>query len=644
MKISNLNSIFNFSSLIKITTLSFTLNPLAAGNDTDISTLPNCSGDTCTINADVNDGIDIKKSYTTIINNATINPTTSTGYDAFDIQGGSSASTIITLINNGNINGYISLSDSNTKITTLTNNGNIQGIKQSSGGNSEIGLLNNYGNIYLVNQVQCSSSGSGNYATFCGSSGANSIKATLGNYHLHINQDSNTFNSFNGYSTWSNDTSHLVIYANGSSNHYITINKDSKFILSVGSSFNLNKDYSIDKLITKQDGNKYDLTYKDSGSVSDLFSHLSTQSPIYYLERNGTYFRIGVDTSSSVGNAIYKSNIQSINNLLQSVFIFTSNSISGWGGDIGKSTLSSNNADNSYLAVDFREYERFYYKNERENPRLKLSQTRQNSRARTQNNNTANNFFFTPFISHNILTQNNGFGLSGFNYGFVSGLNFGVDSNNTLGIHAAFSYGNLSGKKDTFETDISTITTLLGLHYKLDMVYGLYFKIFGDVFYLLNKAVLNNQEQSPNSLGFGANVYLGKTFDFDNAGNLNLELGINTTGLQNNEINFTNEIYMKNFIMLVYSDIYLFYNKIFASRFGVNAGIGTKYLFTKPQAKIILGGYDTFDIGADTILGYLRLGIDWYINNTISLNLDYIGSFGDKSISNTGMFNIKVMW
>ena len=112
-------------------------------------------------------------------------------------------------------------------------------------------------------------------------------------------------------------------------------------------------------------------------------------------------------------------------------------------------------------------------------------------------------------------------------------------------------------KKDTFETDISTITTLLGLHYKLDMTYGLYLKVFGDAFYLLNKALLNKQKQSLDSIGFGANVYLGKTFDFDNVGNLNLELGLNTTGLQNNEINFINETYTKNFIMLVYGDVYL---------------------------------------------------------------------------------------
>ena len=50
-----------------------------------------------------------------------------------------------------------------------------------------------------------------------------------------------------------------------------------------------------------------------------------------------------------------------------------------------------------------------------------------------------------------------------------------------------------------------------------------------------------------------------------------------------------------------------------------------------------------FDIGVDEILGYLRLGVDWHINNMVILDLDYIGSFGDKSISNSGMFNIKVV-
>ena len=314
---------------------------------------------------------------------------------------------------------------------------------------------------------------------------------------------------------------------------------------------------------------------------------------------------------------------------------------------MNNSTFAYKNINNSYLAQntqDFREYERFYYKNQRENLRLQLSIRQTKTNNKTKDNNLTNHFFFAPFITHNILTKNNGFGLSGFNYGFVSGFGFGIDSNNTLGIHTGFSYGNLSGSKDVLQTDISSLTILLGLHYKLDITYGLYLKVFGDAFYLLNKALLNEQKQSLDSIGFGGSVYLVKVFDFDNVGNLNLELGLNTTGLQNNEINFINETYAKNFIMLVYGDVYLEYNKMFASGFGINTGIGTKYLFTKPKAEVIVGGYDTFDIGVDEILGYLRLGVDWHINNMVILDLDYIGSFGDKSISNSGMFNIKVVW
>ena len=67
-------------------------------------------------------------------------------------------------------------------------------------------------------------------------------------------------------------------------------------------------------------------------------------------------------------------------------------------------------------------------------------------------------------------------------------------------------------------------------------------------------------------------------------------------------------------------------------------------LFTKPTARIIVGGYNDFEIGADKILGYARLGLNYNINHSVIFNLDYIGSIGDKSINNSGIFNIRVLW
>ena len=592
----------------------------------NLENLPNCSGNDCVINNDVNNDIDVTKNHTNIVNNATIG----TGKDALEIK---SSVTIDTLTNNGVINGYIGLSDSTSIIKTLNNYGSINGIVKISGGNSQINKLNNYGSIYLYNQQS-----SNKYVTFKNESGGSTI-ITIGNYHIHLNQDSATFNTFSGYSNYTKDTSHLVIDSNDVSNNgIIKITKDSKFILSVGNNFNLNTDYSLDKLITNENGNKFNLKYEDLTLVNDLFSHLTTQSPTFYLERNGNYFRIGIDTQSSIGNTIYKSNIQAMNSLSNHINVFSTSSMAN-----GYTLALNDSKEAIYLAKDFREYDRFYYKNDENKTMLARAGIRGSSRAQSSKRQ-AYDFFFAPFVSHTILTKSNGFGLSGLSYGFVSGISFKIGSMNTLGIHTGFSYGEISGSKDTATTTINTMNAAFGLHYKLDLAYGFYLKAFGDAFYFLNNVSLNQNTQTPSAFGYSGSAYFGKDFDFDDAGNLSIDIGGSYQGIQNNEINFDSEIYKKNIINLIYADLYTNYSKNFDSGFGLNTGIGAKMLFTKPTARIIVGGYNDFEIGADKILGYARLGLNYNINHSVIFNLDYIGSIGDKSINNSGIFNIRVLW
>ncbi len=593
----------------------------------NLENLPNCSGNDCVINNDVNNDIDVTKNHTNIVNNATIG----TGKDALEIKNNV---TIDTLTNNGVINGYIGLSDSTSIIKTLNNYGSINGIVKTSGGNSQINKLNNYGSIYLYNQQ----SNNNKYVTFKNESGGSTI-ITIGNYHIHLNQDSATFNTFSGYSNYTTDTSHLVIDSNNTSNNgIIKITKDSKFILSVGSNFNLNTDYSLDKLITNQDGNKFNLKYEDLTLVNDLFSHLTTQSPTFYLERNGNYFKIGIDAQSSIGNTIYKSNIQAMNSLSNYINVFSTSSMAN-----GYTLALNDSKEAIYLAKDFREYDRFYYKNDENKTMLARAGVRGGSRAQSSKRQ-AYDFFFAPFVSHTILTKSNGFGLSGLSYGFVSGISFKIGSKNTLGIHTGFSYGEISGSKDTATTTINTMNAAFGLHYKLDLAYGFYLKAFGDAFYFLNNVSLNQNTQTPSAFGYSGSAYFGKDFDFDDAGNLSIDIGGSYQGIQNNEINFDSEIYKKNIINLIYADLYTNYSKNFDSGFGLNTGIGAKMLFTKPTARIIVGGYNDFEIGADKILGYARLGLNYNINHSVIFNLDYIGSIGDKSINNSGIFNIRVLW
>lgn len=560
--------------------------------------------------------------------------------------------TINTFNNNGLIEGSIELTDSNSKIDTFNNYGTITGgISQTSGGNATIGVLNNYGDIYLdIARIQNTK-----YAHING--GSNSINIKLGDYHIRINQDSSTFNNFGGYTnnTTDFDTSHLAI---GGNIDYVKLrDADSKLLISIGNNFELNKDYALSKLIIKTDGSDYQIKVDGSTLNADLYSHLITTSSILNLSRNGNHFRISVDTDSGIGNTFYKSNIQSMNNLIlnsQSI-IFASN-VRGSGSRVVR-RISSIQGE-SYEAKDVKENDRFYY--DQNDARLRQRQNLQRNTQRramgTSNINASKSaasskyyFFFTPFVTHNILNKNNGVGASGLNYGFVSGFNGMLGDNNTLGVHLGFNYGEVSGIKNSTTTTINTISTMLGLHYKLDLVYDMYIKAIGNFFYFLNDIsyayAANIDKRKPNALGFSGNLYYGKDFNLASYGVFGLEAGVNYQGIQSDNINFENESYKSNLINLIYLDIGTNYNKIFSNDFGFNLNLGVKALMTEAKSKVtIIGATTDFNIGADRFLGYFGAGASYFINQKIELQLNYLGSFGDKSISNSGFFNFRIWW
>lgn len=563
---------------------------------------------------------------------------------------GSGVANISIFNNNGLIEGSIELTDGNSKIGTLNNYGTITGGISQISGNAEIGVLNNYGDIYLDSRAIDTS-----YYAHFGRRGSDMIKIKLGDYHLRINQDSSTFNNFTGYTSAGFDTSHLVIADTTSK---VTLrDADSKLLISIGSNFELNKDYALDKLITKLDGSDYQIKVEGSSTNADLYSHLITTSSILNLSRNGNYFRLSVDTDSGIGNTFYKSNIQSMNNLIlnsQSI-IFASN-VRGSGSRVVR-RISSIQGE-SYEAKDVKENDRFYYdqNDARLRQRQNLQRNTQRRAAGIGNINASKSaasskyyFFFTPFVTHNILNKNNGVGASGLNYGFISGFNGMLGDSNTLGVHLGFSYGGVSGGKNSTTTTINTMSTMLGLHYKLDLVYDMYIKAIGNFFYFLNDIsyayAANTDKRKPNALGFSGNLYYGKDFNLTSYGVFGLEAGVNYQGIQSDNINFENETYKSNLINLIYLDIGTNYSKIFSNDFGFNLNLGVKALMTEAKSKVtIIGATTDFNIGADRFLGYFGAGASYFINQKIELQLNYLGSFGDKSISNSGFFNFRIWW
>ncbi len=250
-------------------------------------------------------------------------------------------------------------------------------------------------------------------------------------------------------------------------------------------------------------------------------------------------------------------------------------------------------------------------------------------------------FFFSPFVSYNMF-YNDGLDYKGLDYGFISGFNASINNANTLGLHLGFSYGKL--KSDNAST-LSTMSLMTGIHYKLDLVYNMYLKARGDFFYFLNDLSYLANNIKPNNIAFSASLYYGKDFDFKEGGIFGAEIGFNYLGMNTNEFSFESTTYTKSLINLIYTDININYTKLFENNIYLNSALGFKYLFNNPVSSFINNTitYD-FNVGADKYIGYVELGLRYNINNIASIDLNYIGNFGNKSISHSGFFNVRVWW
>lgn len=597
---------------------------------------PNNNLNTLTINSNVT----IKAEKTIEIDNKTLNTITNYGTldatarnkNAIDVNGASPQ--LHTINNYGYINGVISTAANmqNTTIT-ITNHGTITGGLDIMG-NSKTTIIDNRGVIYLKTTT------SGNDKPAHINNAAN--KLHIKNYAITINEDQNTFNSFSGYdkntANTNYDTSHLTITAKE-----VSIYKDSKLILSFGEKFELNKDYSLKMLITNKDGGQQNITYVgDTASLNteQLYSHLTTKSPLYVLLRNGDSFQVGLDTDKSVVTRSVKYNIQSVNKL----FIASNDMI-----------YNTNNATKAKTIPRM------------QNPRVdtptnnNINDRRSKRRARSIASLNADSsvesklesstldsslesskfyFVFSPFAGYNSISDSD---ISGLDYGFISAFNARLGSYNTLGLHIGFSYGNF---KDNLSNKIDTTSLMAGLHYKLHLPYDMFLKFRGDYFGFYNS--LNMQEDSTklDNMGFGGSAYYGKDFNLE-YGKISLELGVDYKGIMVNPVSLENERYDKVLLHLLYTDLALGYHNTFSLGFMLDTRLGAKVNTLKDiNARLYFNNINQVDftITNDRFLGYGNLSLGYTLKDMMEFSLSYIGIFGDKSMSNNGFFNFKIWW
>ncbi|RAX55302.1 hypothetical protein CCY99_00965 [Helicobacter sp. 16-1353] len=585
--------------------------------------------------------------------------------------------TITNLKNNGTIQ-YL---DNYGTINNLTNNGTIEYLDNYNGG--VIDILNNYGKINSLKNsttiTNLNNTGEIRLHNINNDNDISDIKkiyAHINNitenatinisaYHLVIDKKASDFNSFSGYNAESYDLSHLVIQDTSSNKKGVKLkDTNSKILLTLGKSFELNTKYSLAKLITNTDGNQYKLTYENNGDINlnTLFSHLKIvdstalgyDASFLTLVLDGESFRVNILSSTnqmitnSIQNTKNKANVTNINNIALNLKSNVFKNLGGSGLALSKRDEILQELESLKIAKirqslakssesNFKENDRFYYNNTQDSIILDSN----------LNSNDSHNYhtFFTPFITHSILDGD----ISGLSYGFVGGFNAKLADSHTLGTHIGFNYGSMNGNKSTNNIDINNLNILLGLHYKLDLVYGMYVKALVDFIYINNDGKysfdLGLYKVNSNSYGYNANIAFGKDFSLKNAGILGIEIGFNPLGIKTNDTQIGTHKYIGDFTNLLYGDLGLNYNIRFKNGFGLDSMLGVKYLFNNPQGKMaLLNTIINYDIGVDKLISYIGFGVNYSVNSSITLGLNYLGNFGDRTITNSGFLNIKIGW
>ena len=183
------------------------------------------------------------------------------------------------IYNYGYISSYVYLSQTESGITNITNYGTMGGVNKVGGNNKTI-IVDNRGIM--------------NPATDFHFNTALIIK----NYAMIIDESAGSFNSFAGKPM---NNSHLVV----SNNNIAFADGSAKMILDFDKNFELDKAYSLDKLVIDTNG---------SNKLNVDFSRLTTRNDIYTITKSGTNgFKVELKPQYSTIGTLYKSNIKTMN-------------------------------------------------------------------------------------------------------------------------------------------------------------------------------------------------------------------------------------------------------------------------------------------------------------------------------------------
>ncbi|MGX3010765.1 autotransporter outer membrane beta-barrel domain-containing protein [Helicobacter sp. 23-1044] len=549
------------------------------------------------------------------------------------------------LINHGTINGYIN-AESGAILGNIDNYGTMNGIVLSANPNYTHNLTN-YGTINRVNGQFYHLGGGGTF--------------TIHDYAMKITENAETFNKYNGANT--GDNSHLVVEKGTKLQFY---NNDGlargfgKLILELDGDFEYDTPYSLDKLVVDTDG--------ANALKVDLSRLELLNKDIFTLMQQGDSFIVSIGGSNTPITATSKANVATMNNLfLASGAIMSSSRNSA---RYAKKMANRSNARNAFYAKShksitlnsLKENENFFYDSQiliadARDKTIDLAQNSTNLNANQSADSAKESdkysFLFTPFINHTLFYKSGNYEVSGVDGGFVTAFSGKLNDSNTLGTHFALGYGTLSDKNDK-DFKSTNLNFMLGLNYRLDLIYAMFLKARGDFYYFLNEIDSSSiTKTKSNNLGFGVSVAYGKDFDFDKWGVLGIEGAIDYKALNTGKVSDSSVGYNSALYHLLYLDLGLNYYKYFNTDlglWGVDAGLGIRGNLTpKATNGTLMVGNRAVDITLDNdnFLAYLNVGGSyvWQAQRfDMEFTLRYNGSFGDKSISNGGSFEWRVKW
>lgn len=421
-------------------------------------------------------------------------------------------------------------------------------------------------------------------------------------------------------------------------------------------------------------------------------SALALKNPdIYDIRQEGEYFIVNLKGMSGDGGGgkkpvintpittTHKANIQAMNSMfLASNALIFRNKHNAMRLKLSHKTPFGVKYDKKSIALDSLPYnETFFYDGKsffladsNAKRRAKTNAKKQNSESQTPQstnqenaknyNNEKYHFVFMPFINHNIFSKAGDYKLSGVDGGFITAFSAKLGESHTLGTHFAISGGKLSDDNDK-NFNVKNTNIMLGINYKFDLIWDMYLKSRGDLFYFTNEISSSSVAQTkPNNFGFGLSAVYGKDFDFDKWGVLSVEGGFDYKLLSTNSIGVKSAIdganiqsYDKAIYHLLYLDVGVNYGKYFNTNvglWGLDAGFGIRGNLTPKvsSGRLIVGSRSMdFSLDNDSVLAYLNVGGSFVLDMNdfdMEFSLSYNGNYGNRSISNGGSFEWRVNW